>query len=90
MTSFGSVGDQLRSFGETTSVRGIPRAMKSNDHRVAVLWVGAVILCSCMMLWQVSAVLTRYYSYEIVTVFSEANVNAVSKPLLFYIFSHLG
>jgi hypothetical protein len=73
---------QLRHFGESTSVRGVPRALKSNDRVLAILWSLAVVLCAGLLLWQVSTVFIRYYQYNVVTSVTEANYETVRKKIL--------
>lgn len=73
---------RLRRFGESTTVRGIPRALKSKDRGMVVLWSTAVVVCAGLLVWQVSTVLVRYYSRGTVTSVSEAGYNTVSTSAL--------
>jgi Amiloride-sensitive sodium channel len=70
-------GTKLRKFGESTSVRGIPRALKSKDRGLIVLWSSAVVVCAGLLIWQVSSVLIRYYAHETITSVNEAGYNTV-------------
>jgi Amiloride-sensitive sodium channel len=75
-------GTKLRKFGESTSVRGIPRALKSNDRGITVLWSSAVVVCAGLLVWQVSLVLVRYYARQTITSVNEAGYNAVKNSFL--------
>ena len=71
------VGSQLRKFAESTSVRGISRVLKSNDRGLHVLWSVAMVVCTALLVWQLTLILMRYYSYDVVTGVQEAGYNAV-------------
>lgn len=71
------VGIHLRKFAESTSVRGIPRVLKSNDRGLHILWSVAVAVCSALLVWQTTEILLRYYSYDVVTGVQEAGYNTV-------------
>ena len=40
---------ELRSFAETTSVRGIPRVMKAKTRVTFVVWLVAVLTCAALL-----------------------------------------
>ena len=40
---------ELRSFAETTSVRGIPRMMKAKTRVTFVVWLVAVLTCAALL-----------------------------------------
>ena len=63
---------ELRSFAETTSVRGIPRVMKANSRVTFVVWLIAVLTCAALLVWQLSVLLTRYFQYPISTLTVQA------------------
>ena len=62
---------EFRKFGETVSVRGVPRIFKSQATFVRVCWLIAVLASSALLLWQLSKVFIKYYSYPISTSFEE-------------------
>ena len=62
----------LRSFAETTSVRGIPRVMKAKTRVTFVVWLVAVLTCAALLVWQLSVVLTRYFQYPVTTLTVQA------------------
>jgi len=76
-TSEKVVGTEIRKFAETTSIRGIPRILKSKDHGLHALWSIAVVVCSSLLIWQLSLILLRYYSYDVVTGVQEAGYSTV-------------
>ena len=59
--------EELRSFAETTSVRGIPRVMKAKTRVTFVVWLVAVLTCAALLVWQLSVVLMRYFQYSVST-----------------------
>src|SRR5271165_4838503 len=63
---------ELRSFLETTSVRGIPRVMKAKTKVTFVVWLVAVLTCAALLVWQLSVVLTRYFQYSVSTLTVQA------------------
>ena len=63
---------EFRKFGETVSVRGIPKILKSNARFLKMFWLVSVLASSCILLWQLSAVFIRYYGYPVTTTFTNA------------------
>ena len=53
------------------SVRGVPRILKSQATFVRVCWLIAVLASSALLLWQLSEVFVKYYSYPVSTSFEE-------------------
>jgi Amiloride-sensitive sodium channel len=72
---------ELRRFGESTSVRGIPRAIKSKDYQLVAMWIVAVAVCTGLLLWQITSVVVRYRKHDIVTTTSEADDYGVNPVL---------
>jgi len=72
MSASFSVKHELRKFGETTTVRGIPRALKSTDEGLRVVWSLAVLVCVTLLVYQTSNVLVRYFKYESSTLLTES------------------
>ena len=66
-----SIRSEFRKFGETVSVRGVPRIFKSQATFVRVCWLIAVLASSALLFWQLSAVFIKYYSYPVSTSFEE-------------------
>ena len=64
--------EELRSFAETTSVRGIPRVMNAKTRVTFVVWLDAVLTCAALLVWQLSVVLTRYFQYPVSTLTVQA------------------
>ena len=62
----------MRSFAETTSVRGIPRVLKAKTRVTFVVWLVPVLTCAALLAWQVSVVLTRYFQYPVTTLTVQA------------------
>ena len=54
----------LQKFGETTSIKGIPRAMKSKDAVLQILWVIALITGLGYRSFQVYSLVHKYLQYE--------------------------
>lgn len=69
---------EARKFGETTSVRGIPRIIKSTDYVVKAIWSAAVVVCISILVWQLTLVVQRYFRYESTTRFEEGAGRPVS------------
>lgn len=74
-----SIKKEARKLAETTSVRGIPRAIKSADVGLRVIWAGAVIICMSLLVWQTTMVVLRYFRYESSTLLTEGRGKPVSR-----------
>lgn len=57
---------ELRRFCESTSIKGIPRAVKSTNAIISLLWILAMVVCLAMLLFQATTVLIRYYSCAVI------------------------
>jgi len=78
MSSSFSVKHEIRKLGETTTVRGIPRALKSTDKGLRVIWSLAVLICVALLVYQTSNVVIRYFKYESSTLLTEGGQQSVS------------
>ena len=72
-----SVKKELRRFGETTSVRGVPRALKSSDQVLRVIWIMALVVSVSMTIWQLQKVFAKYLKYEKVSTIKDVSNEAV-------------
>lgn len=63
--------EELRKFGETVSVKGVSRILKARSALLRILWLLAVLLCFCVLLWQVIVVLITYFSYPVDSKYQE-------------------
>ena len=76
-----NVKKELRKFGETTSVRGIPRAFRSTDKILRFLWIVAIIVFVSMTIWQLVMVFKKFFSYASVSNVAESNnINVTAFP----------
>ena len=57
--------EELRTFCETTSVRGIPRIFRAQSKFILSVWLIAVLACSGMLAWQLATITTRYLQYPV-------------------------
>jgi len=62
---------EFRRFGETTSIRGISRAVKSSDKVLTIIWSLAVVLCGSMLSYQLAVVFIGYFDYSYSTVLKD-------------------
>jgi len=72
-----TVSQDIRTFGETTSIRGIPRALKHTDKALVVVWWLAVVTCAAVLVTQLALILIRYYKYDYSTAFREGAAKPV-------------
>jgi len=63
---------EARQFLETTSLRGVPRIVKSKNPVSCFFWLFGVLICSGLLIWQVTTLLERYYAYPINTQYVQA------------------
>ena len=69
---------EIRKFGETTSIRGLPRALKTEDKPIAFVWWSAVVIFSTVLVSQLTLLLIRYYKYEYTTTSHQGTSKPVS------------
>ena len=70
MESSSGMKTEFRKFGESVSVRGISRIVKSKSRFLRIFWLVAVLASSAVLLWQLTAVFMKFYSYPIATTLS--------------------
>ena len=70
-----SIKQQIRAFGETVSVRGLAKIFKSPVLFLKIFWFGAVVFSLCLLLWQLSSVFIKYFSYQIASMYTEGSDN---------------
>lgn len=73
---------EARKFAESTSVRGIPRALKTKDKGLRAIWFTAVLVCVSLLIWQTTTVVLRYFRYDSSTLFTEGTGRPVSATVL--------
>jgi len=73
-----TVREELRKFAESTSVRGISRAIKSTDKAIRLIWALSVVACIGILVWQLTEVVQRYNRHESTTFITESKERAVS------------
>ena len=66
-----SIRSELRRFGETVSVRGVSHIFKSPGRFVKVCWLLAVLISCTLLVWQLSAVFLKYFSFQITSTLEE-------------------
>ena len=71
---------EIRQFLETTSVRGIPRVLKSQCRGVCLIWLLAVMTCTAALVWQVTIAFQRYFQYPVNTVVVQVSDTAPTFP----------
>ena len=77
MSEMPSFQGEIRKFGETVSIRGLPKIFKSRSWFLKIFWLLSVLAGLSILLWQLSAVFTKYLSYPTNTVYSEGQKPAV-------------
>ena len=63
--------DSLRSFWASTSIKGIPRAVHSQELVTRVCWGAATLACLAMLLWQTSTLIIKFYQYSVTVTWNE-------------------
>ena len=72
-TSPATVKGLLRHYGETTSVKGVPKVLKSRRKPLQLLWLLAVLFGGGMAAYQLTSLLIKYFSYLTTTKLQEIN-----------------
>jgi len=73
----------VRNFGETTSIRGIPRALKSPYKLLVVVWSLAIVIFAGVLIAQLTLLLIKYYKYDYSTTYSQGTAKPVSGENVF-------
>src|SRR5688572_6256444 len=58
------IRQELRKFGESTSIKGVCRTIKANSRIVRIFWLLALLICFALMLFQVATVGLNYSRYS--------------------------
>ena len=61
---------EILRFGETVSVRGVPRIFKSNVRFLQIFWLIAVLASSAILGWQLLTVVIKYLGCPVSTTIS--------------------
>ena len=70
-TKMTGLKDTIQHFAETTSIKGIPRALKSSNTVIKVLWILALITGCTYGGWQAFRLISLYLDYGYQTRYSE-------------------
>lgn len=65
------VKEEVRKFGETVSVKGIPRIFKAQNTTIRALWLIAVLLSFGILVWQLTKVFVSYFGWPVQSVYKE-------------------
>ena len=65
-------------FGETVSVRGISKLVKSKNRTVKLFWLLAVLSSTSLLLWQLESILSTYSRNPYASTYSESNGDDVA------------
>src|SRR6218665_2486968 len=60
-------------FAENISVKGISRILKARNTVYRVLWSIAVVTSLCILLWQLSTVFMKYFTYPVDTLIEDSS-----------------
>ena len=70
------VPDEFRQFGGTTTLRGIQRMLKAKNRVIFLVWLIAVVIYTCVLIWQLSVIFRRYASYPVSTLLTQFSFTA--------------
>lgn len=62
----GAVKQELQKFGETTTVKGVSRIIKSHNRIVQCLWLLALLSCFSLLLFQGITVFLNYSKFKVI------------------------
>src|SRR5688572_9201768 len=63
------IRQELRKFGESTSIKGVSRTIKSHSRIVRIFWLVALLACFSMLLFQVITLAISYCNYGVTNTF---------------------
>ena len=64
---------EIRKFGEDTTIRGVPRIFKSTSRLVRIMWSLMVLASLAILLWQLSDTFQTYFRYPIESIYKEGS-----------------
>ena len=67
------VKSEITKFCENTSVKGIPRVVKSPTKLLRAIWLVTVLLCMSIAFWQTSEIVIEFSGYPVTTTITEKN-----------------
>ena len=73
MEASSGLKNEFRKFGETVSVRGVSRILKSDVRILQIFWLFTVLTSSSILLWQLANVFTKFYRYPVATTLANDN-----------------
>ena len=65
------VKEEFRKYAESTSIRGVGRSLRTQDKRLRIIWICAVIISLSMTIWQLNKLFVKYFSYQTVSTMKE-------------------
>ena len=68
MSKLKSLKTVLREFGETTSVKGVKRALTAARMGIQVMWTMAVLLGLGLAITNITSLLIAYFQYSTVSI----------------------
>jgi len=60
------IRQELRRFAETTTMKGVSRAVRAERRIIRVFWILALVSCFALLLFQISAVAISYSKYNVI------------------------
>lgn len=57
---------EIRRFGDGTSIRGVTRILRNDSKLLRILWTVAIVAASAITLYQLSAVVTKYLTFQVI------------------------
>src|SRR6218665_1333882 len=63
------VRQELRRFGESTSIKGVSRIIKSQSRVVRIFWLAALLICFSVLLFQVINLAINYSNNGVTNTF---------------------
>lgn len=76
--------NDIRKFAESTSIRGVSRALKSADFGSRVIWTTTILVGTSILIWQLQLVVTRYLRYESATLLRQISTPPVREGVCFF------
>ena len=72
----------VKTFLETTSVKGVPRMMKSRSVTLCLLWFTSVVLGAAIAAYFLAKLLILYFNYTVTVSIEEQMVTNIGFPSL--------
>ena len=75
-----SVKQEIRKFGESVSIRGVPKILKTKDRVLCTVWLCSVLGSTTVLVWLLTLLFQKYFAYPVSTTYGETKNETPTFP----------